>query len=139
MKLSDIKNADFTDDTEPRDARLIELLKKAYTGEITCQMAMAEMDAIKPYSDYKPDINPQYRAYFEAKARDDVPPALHTYAKDGKLIMSDDYNAYFMYNELGFHKAVCIVVGDTPDIDGVEYHGDPFVMPPPTVEELPAA
>ncbi|MEK7620869.1 MAG: hypothetical protein AAB395_00770 [Patescibacteria group bacterium] len=137
MKLSDITNTDFTEDTEPRDDHFIELLKQAYKGDILCTMAMAEMKAIQPFSDFKPTANPSYRAYFESKARDDVPPGLHVYAKDGKLIMSDDYNAYSMYNELSFHKAVCIVLGDTPDIEGVEYHGDPFVMPPPTVEELP--
>lgn len=137
MKLSDITNADFTEDTEPRDDHFIELLKQAYKSDVLCTMAMAEMDAIKPFSDFKPVISDQYRAYFESKARDDVPPALHVYAKDGKFIMSDDYNAYTMYNELGFHKAVCIVFGDTPNIEGVEYHGDPFVMSPPTVEELP--
>ena len=138
MKLSDISNADFTEDTEPRDDHLIELLKQAYKGDVLCAMAMAEMDAIKPFSDFKPTVSDQYRAYFESKARDDVPPPLHVYAKNGKLVMSDDYNAYTMYNELGFHKAVCIVFGETPDIEGVEYHGDPFVMPPPTVEELPS-
>ncbi|MDQ5969962.1 MAG: hypothetical protein QG593_479, partial [Patescibacteria group bacterium] len=90
MKLSDIKNADFTEDTEPKDDHLIEILGKAYKGDILCTMAMAEMDAIKPFSDFKPTVSDQYRAYFESKARDDVPPAMHVYAKDGKLVMSDD-------------------------------------------------
>lgn len=139
MKISDIANADFTEDTEPRDDYLIELLKQAYKGDTLCTMAMAEMDTIKSFSDFKPTVSAQYRAYFESKARDDVPPPLHVYAKNGKLIMSDDYNAYTMYNELGFHRAVCIVLGETPAIEGVEYHGDPFVMPPPTVEELPSS
>jgi len=138
MKISDISNADFTEDTEPRDDYLIELLKQAYTGKITCRMALADMSVIKPFSDYKPTVHEDYRKYFTIKARDDVPPGLQVYAKDGKLIMSDDYNAFAMYNELGFERAVCIVLGDTPEIDGVEYHGDPFIMPPPAVEELPA-
>ena len=72
------------------------------------------------------------------KAKNDVPPSLRVYAKDGKLVMSDDYNALAMYNELGFHKAVYIVIGETPEIEGVEYHGNPFVMAPPSVEELPS-
>ena len=101
-------------------------------------MALADMSAIKPFSDYKPTVHEDYRKYFTIKARDDVPPGLQVYVKDGKLIMSDDFNAFAMYNELGFERAVCIVLGDTPEIDGVEYHGDPFIMPPPTVEELPA-
>ena len=132
-------NSDFTEDTEPRDDHLVELLKQVYTGDILCTMAMAEMDAIKPFSDFKPTVSDQFRTYFESKARDDVPPPLHVYAKNSKLILSDDYNAYTMYNELGFHRAVCIVFGDTPAIEGVDYHGDPFVMPPPTVEELPSS
>ena len=132
-------NADFTEDTEPRDDHFIELLKRAYKGDVLCTMAKAEMDAIEPSSGFEPVISAQYRAYFESKARDDVPPALHVYAKNGKLIMSNDYNAYTMYGELGFHRAVCIVLGDTTEIEGVEYHGDPFVLPPPSVEELPSS
>lgn len=138
VKISDISNADFTEDTEPRDDHLIDLLKQAYRGEITCTMALAQMGSIKPFSDFVPVTSEQYRAYFTTKARDDVPPPIHTYAQGGKLIMSDDYNALYMYKELGFDKAVCIVIGETPEIEGVEYHGDAFVMPPPTVEELPA-
>jgi len=136
MKLSDISNADFTEDTEPRDDDFIELLQQAYTAKITCTMAMAEMDVIMPFSEFKPEVSEQYRKYFTEKAKNDVPPPLHTYHKNGKLIMSDDYNAYFMYKELGFHKAVCIVIGEVPDIKGVEYFDDPFIMPPPSVQDI---
>lgn len=136
IKLSDINNADFTDGTEPRDDHLIELLGPAFKGEILCTMAMAEMDAVKPFSDFKPEISNAYRKHFSEKAQNDVPPSLLVYAKDGKLIMSDDYSSYAMYQEMGFHRAVCQVIGDTPEIEGVEYHGLPFVMAPLSAEVL---
>lgn len=128
---------DFTDETEPQDKHLTELLRQAYTGKILCTMAIAELAAIQPFSDYQPTISDEYRTYFKQKAQNDVPPSLYVYSKGGKLIMSDDYMSFALYKELGFPKAVCTVIGDTPEIEGVIYHGEPFVLPPPSVEELP--
>lgn len=136
MQLSDITNADFTEDTEPRDERLIELLGQAYQSEIMCTMAIANINAIKPFSDFKPSISEEYRNYFIKKAEAGEPPALHVYANDGKLIMSDDYNAFYLHKDQGLTQAVCIVIGETPSIEGVEYHGDPFKLPLPTAVEI---
>jgi hypothetical protein len=136
MDISQI-NADFTEDTEPRDEHLIELLGQAYKGEITCMMALSNLAAIQPYSEYKPTINEGYRANFVKKAQDGMPPALYVYAKDGKLIMSDDYSSFTLYHEYDMKKAICIVIGDAPTIEGVEYHGEPFILPLPSVEVSP--
>lgn len=127
-------NADFTEGTEPRDEHLIELLGQAYRGEITCMMALADLVAITPYSSFKPAIHEDYRTNFIKKARDGAPPALHVYAKDGKLIMSDDYSSFVLYNEYDMKKAICIVIGEAPAIEGVEYHGEPFLLPLPSIE-----
>jgi len=135
MDISEIDSA-FTEDTEPEDKYLIELLKRAYKGEILCTMATADLSAIEPFSDYRPTISNEYRSYFKNKAQEGLPSALHVYAKHGKLIMSDDYSALAMHKELSLPQANCIVIGDTPEIKGVTYHGDPFQLPPPIVKVL---
>lgn len=135
MDINDIQTG-FTDETEPQDEHLTELLKQAYTGKILCTMAVADLAVIQPFSDYQPKISEKYRIHFKQQAQDNVPPSLYVYAKDGKLIMSDDYASFALYKELGFPKAVCTVIGETPEIEGVVYHGTPFELPPLTVEEL---
>lgn len=135
MDINDIKS-DFTDKTEPQDKDLSTLLRKAYSGKIHCTMAIADLSTIEPFSDYKPLVSDDYRTYFKQQAQNDVPPSLYVYAKDRKLIMSDDYAAFAMYKELGFPKVICTVIGETPEIEGVTYHGSPFVLPPPSVQEL---
>ena len=136
MDISQI-NSDFTEDTEPKDDKLMGLLKQAYTGEILCTMAVAKLEAIKPFSDYKPTIADAFRNRFVQKAQAGTPPPIYVYAEGGKLIMSDDYNSFALYNELNMPEAICIVLCETPQIDGVVYHGDPFKMPPPSIELLP--
>ena len=138
MGISQI-NTDFNENTEPKDEQLMTLLKQAYQGEIMCQAALAKLTAVQPFSDYKPTISEDYRAYFMKCIGENVPPALYVYAKDGKLIMSDDYVAMALYKELRLPEAICIVIGDTPAIEGVTYYGEPFKMPLPTVEVLPEA
>lgn len=127
----------FTDDTEPEDEHLIALLKRAYKGEILCTLAIADFATIKPFSDYMPSISDKYRSYFTKKAQGGTPPILNVYAENSELIMSDDYKAFAMYKELGFQQAMCVVIGETPAIEGVEYQGDPFRLPPPSIEVLP--
>lgn len=139
MDISQIKNADFTDDTEPRDEQLMTLLGQAYRGEITCTMAIANIEIIQPYSDFVATPSEEFRHYFIQKAQEGTPPPLHVYAKDGSLIMSDDYNSFALYEELGFSEVACIVIGETPSIDGVTYHGDPFRLELPSVEVLPVS
>lgn len=41
-----------------------------------------------------------------------------------------------MYVESGMREALCIVIGETPVIGGVTYHGEPFKMQPPTFTEI---
>ena len=135
MDINDIQTG-FTDGTEPQDQHLTELLRLAYSGKILCTMAIADLTVIQPFSNYQPKISKQYKLYFMQKAQNGMPPSLYVYAKDGKLIMSDDYASFAMYKELGLPKVICTVIGDTPEIEGVVYHGTPFVLPLPTVEEL---
>jgi len=136
INLSDINNADFTDNTEPRDDYLIELLGKAYRGEVDCYMAVIKMGAIIPYSDYKPTINDSYREHFKKKYEQGSPLQLYVYEKDGKIIMSDDYNSYYLYKEVGATEAVCIAIGPLDSAEGVLFVGEPFKMPPLTAEVI---
>jgi hypothetical protein len=124
-------NSSLTENIEPKDEKLIALLKKAYKGEVYCRMAVADMSVIQPFSDYQVTISDEYRNYFKEQSMDDggSPPSLCVYAQDGKLIMSDDYSAYAMYKELKKPKAICMVVGDTPPMNGVVYHGEYFKLP----------
>lgn len=136
MNISDIPNVGFSENTEPMDEHLMELLKQAYTGKITCRMAIAKFETIEPFSDYEPDISDQDRIHFVTQTNKSSPPPLYVYARDGKLIMSDDYASYHMYKEYELPEAVCVVIGDTPEIAGVAYKSEPFILPPPTIEEI---
>lgn len=127
-------NSKFTDDTEPEDKELIELFKKAIKGEIFCTTAVADLDVIQPFSDYRPKVSDDYRNYFTQTAKEGNPPAMYVYVKDKKLVMSDNYNAYAMYKELDLARANCIVIGDTPKIDGVTYCGESYKMLPLSAE-----
>ncbi len=138
MDIADLPPVEFNEDTEPRDDRLLELLDMAYRGQITCTMAVADMGVIVPFSDFRPTVSDSYRAHFVQQLSEQSPPALYVYAQDGKLIMSDDYSAYSLYLEYGLEHALCVVIGETPPIDGVHYQGEPFVLPLPSVEVLPS-
>lgn len=131
MDISQI-NSNFGPATEPRDDTLMDLLRRAYAGEIPAIMAIADMRMIVPFSDFRPAISAEYRQFFNEKLQVGTPPGLYVYVRDGKLIMSDDYNAYYMYRQLNLPKARCVVIGDSPPIIGVEYSSSgPFRLPIP--------
>ena len=99
MDISDI-DVSFGGDNEPQDEYLTELLGKAYRGDIDCCNAIMPLSFVVPYSDFKPEISDKYRQYFIDQYKDYKPPALYVYEKDGQFIMSDDYAAYYMYQEV---------------------------------------
>jgi hypothetical protein len=136
MNFKKIINLDFSKETEPKDDRLMTLLGQAYRAEIDCTMAVARISSIKPFSRFRPTVSEEYRKYFIENNNSGRPPALHVYAKNGKLMMSDDYHAYTMYLESGMSEALCIVIGETPVLNGVEYHGEPFKIQPPILVDI---
>ena len=102
VNISDIQNAGFSDDTEPKDDRLMELLKLAYTKKIYCRTVIVAIDNVVPFSDYEPTISEDYVKHFKEKYQAGRPPGMLVYQRDdGKFVMSDDYNAYFMYKQTG--------------------------------------
>ncbi len=135
INISDI-NADFSEDNELKDDYFIDLLGQAMQGRILCQGVVVDLAEIQPYSDYQPQISVAYRKHFITKLENRNPPALYIYERSGKLIMSDDYNAYYMYRECGMRQCICILIGYTDKKDDIEYVGDPFELPPLTVEMI---
>lgn len=134
-EMMDISKIDtsFGGDHEPQDEYLTELLSKAYKGTIDCRKAVIKLDHIKPFSDFKPAITEAYSKRFLDSYKEMSPPDLLVYEKDGVFIMSDDYNAYFMYKEIEAVHAICTVIGETTITEGAEY-GQPFKMQMPTLE-----
>jgi len=137
VKISNIQNADFSDDTEPKDNRLMELLKLAYTKKIYCRTVVVAIDKVVPFSDYEPTVSEDYVKYFKEKYQAGRPPGMLVYKRDdGKFVMSDDYNAYFMYKQVGADKVVCQVLDAENVPDGVIEASDPYYMELPSVEQI---
>ncbi len=126
-------NGDFSEDTEPKDDRLIELLGLAYAHKIDCQLAIIPMTMIKPFSDFKPGITEAMRAKFVEDYETLKPWQVYVYAKDGMYIMSDDYLSYYLYLELKLPEALCVILDAKPD-DRIQAIDEPFKLPLPTAE-----
>jgi hypothetical protein len=59
---------DFGENDEQKDEKLMKLLSACYKKEVACRMALIEFDFIKPFTDYKPEID--YNAYYFYKEID---------------------------------------------------------------------
>ena len=133
MNIPDI-NSDFTEDTMPSDEYLIELLDQAYRGNILCRKALVDIERIKPYSSYKPETREYAKYSLIKRLRNGEPRPLNVYAQNDSLIISDDYDSFSIYKEIGEKQILCIVIGDTPDIDGVQYLESPFKLTEPSFD-----
>lgn len=129
IKTSDIK-VEFGGDNLPKDQKFIDLYKDALGGKFLVTVAMIKMEGIEPFSDFKPKISDGFRSNFEDLEKQDHPPQLHVYPNDGKFIMSDDYNAYYLYIEKNYSKVICLVLGDAEG-EFVLEKSEPFKMPVP--------
>lgn len=134
MNTDDIKNNDnqetidlskinisSSSDNPPKDEKLLKLLKKAYQKKIKCQKAIVSIDLIKPFSDYKPVISNENRSHFLKNYLNLKPPELYIYqdSNSKNLIMSDDYEAYFMYKEVKALATICVIVGKYNEQEGI--------------------
>ena len=126
-------NTSFGGNNEPKDEHLMVLLGKAYQGEIMCRKAIIPMELITPFSEFTPTISEGYAERFAQDYEAMNPPELYVYEKDGKFIMSDDYQAYYMYKAVKAEHAICVVIGETTLTEGIEY-GPEFKMPLPSIE-----
>ena len=137
VNISDIQNAGFFDDTEPKDDQLMDLLKLAYTKKIYCRTVIVAIDNVVPFSDYEPTISEDYVNYFKEKYQAGRPPGMLVYQReDGKLVMSDDYNAYFMYKQVGADKVICQVLDAENVPKNAIEASDPYYMELPSVEQI---
>lgn len=125
---------DFGENDMLKDEYLMELLDKAYKGKIMCRMATIKMEAIKPSTDYMPEISDEFRRHFLKKAKDGNPVPMFVYQKSGKFMMSDDYNSYYMYKETNSDMASCVVIGNIINSDDVVNIGEPFQLETPKVQ-----
>lgn len=137
VNISDIQNAGFSDDTEPKDDQLMDLLKLAYTKKIYCRTVIVAIDNVVPFSDYEPTISEDYVNYFKEKYQAGRPPGMLVYQReDGKFVMSDDYNAYFMYKQVGADKVICQVLDAENVPKNAIEASDPYYMELPSVEQI---
>jgi hypothetical protein len=127
---------DFGENDELRDKYLEELLNKAYEGKILCRMANIKMEAIKPFTEHKPEASEEFRNHFLKKAKEGNSIPMFVYRKSGKFMMSDDYNSYYMYKELGLEVVPCVVIGNIDDMKDVVNIGEPFQLETPTVQVI---
>jgi len=131
-------NSDSTEDTKPSDDQLIELLDQAYRGNILCRYALVDIGRIRPYSGYKPETREYAKYNLIKRLRNGDPIPLNVYAQNDSLIMCDDYDSYLIYKEIGEKQVLCIVIGDTPHIDGVQYLESPFKLTEPSFDVVDA-
>lgn len=135
MKHIDISQINAGFEEIPRDEKMLDLLGKAYRGEISCYHALIATKGIQPFSDYKPDICPEMINWFEKKFEQWPGPEIFVYENDGKFIMSDDYNAYYLFLEHKVKEIPCVIMGES-GIKYVLYKSEPFKLPPPTIEVI---
>lgn len=136
ININDI-NSDFNENTEPQDHQLTELIKQAYQKKIYCRVAVVSMDNIVPFSDYEPNISEDYVQYFQERYKSGKPPMLLVYRRDdGKFVMSDDYNSYFMYKRNNAKEAICELLDAKTVPNGVIEASEPYYMAPPTIEQI---
>lgn len=117
----------------PIDEKLNELFKEAYTKNFSCYKAVIKFDAIKPFSNYVPEITRERLDKFEQDEKDEKFHYIYVYQEGNKFIMSDDYNAYFCYKILGFKEIPCVVLGD-PLGENVTFKGKPFLLESPKIK-----
>lgn len=128
-------HAEFNENTEPKDEKLLALLKLAYTQQIDCQAAIVPIERIKPFSDYQPKIAEVITNQFVADYQAQNPWPLYVYKEGDAYIMSDDYVSYYIYKGLNLPEAMCIVLGPKPD-PNVQYIGEPYKLQPPSAKEI---
>ena len=137
IKTSDIKVSFDGENDPPKDEVLIYLLKKAYRGELLCHKAIIDWEGIKPFSDYRPKITQDFENHFLSSIKNEKHPPLYVYQDGDKFIMSDDYNLYYFYKEVGCSNVPCLIIGEIKEKSGiVKIIDKPFYLEPPTAVKV---
>lgn len=137
MKKNDnsILEVKFGGENEPKDDKLIDLLKMAYNGEMLVRMAIIKAEGIKPFSSFKPKTSSEFRNYFNEMENEGTLLPIYVYPFGVYFIMSDDYNSYFLYKEKNYSQIPCVLLGDSESEYIVE-KSEPFLLPPPTAQVI---
>ena len=114
MKLLSTKiSISFEGKYAPKDQRFIDLYKQVLRGEIPYYWGLVKTKAIKPFSDFKPEITEvDKKLFFNQLAKNDF-PSLHVYEQGDEFVMSDDYKKFYFYLELGWKEIPCYIIGKT--------------------------
>lgn len=134
IKLSDIK-IQFGGKFAPKDKKFIELYKKAFNEEIPVYWAMIDIEAIKPYSKYKPEPSQRIIDNTHQRLKNGKLPAIYVYSENDYFIMSDDYLLYYTYFYSGYKAIPCIVLGE-PKGKSVKDQVGPIKLPKLEVEVI---
>jgi hypothetical protein len=117
----------------PIDQKLLDLLKEAYTKNFSCYKALIKFSAIKPFSNYIPEIGKKNLETFAIEEEQEEFHYLFVYQEEDKFIMSDDYRAYYCYKILGNKEVPCVVLGE-PTGENVTFKGKPFLLIPQKIK-----
>lgn len=114
----------------PDDLYLHNLKYMADHGWHYYQKALVEMHLIHPLANFKPKIDEEFRRDFDA-VHDDLGMPLLLYERDGKLIMGNDWKAYWLYREREDPCVPCIILGHFNEVPGVAVCDRPFMQEKP--------
>ena len=110
----------------PDDLYLKDLAYMAGHGWHYYQKAFVEMRLIHPLANHKPVIHDEFRETFDARYDERIMPLL-LYERGGKLIMSNDWEAYWLYREREDPAIPCIILGHFNNEDpGIAICDRPF-------------
>ncbi|TSC90378.1 MAG: hypothetical protein G01um10145_50 [Microgenomates group bacterium Gr01-1014_5] len=114
IKLSDIK-IKFGGKNLPKDKKFLELYKKAYNEQIHTYWGMVNIDGIKPFSNYHPEISQDFIDKFHQRIKSGKPSSMYVYLQNDSYMMSDDYSSYYLYLYSGYKKIPCYILGEPED------------------------
>jgi hypothetical protein len=118
-------------DRQPVDPHLKHLVYMAEYGWHYYQKAFVDMSIIHPYTNYQPFIHDEFRETFDAHYEERGMPLL-LYEKGGKLIMSNDWEAYWLYREREDPSVPCIILGHfNHEEPGIAVCDRPFMVERP--------
>ena len=115
----------------PDDPHLKNLVYMAEHGWHYYQKAFVAMEIIHPFANYRPVIHDEFRETFDARYEEHGTPLL-LYEKGGKLIMSNDWEAYWLYRDREESSIPCIILGHfNQEEPGIAVCNRPFLQERP--------
>jgi hypothetical protein len=123
-----LSDSEWLGNRPPDDLHLKDLAYMAGHGWHYYQKAFVEMPAIHPLVNYKPVIHDEFRETFDAQL-DKCGMPLLIYERGGKLISSNDWEAYWLYREHQTTAIPCIILGHfNPENQSIAVCDRPFMI-----------